>query len=53
MTNSQSRFIRREKARIRREVLDTQGQQAQIGELCKKYFPKENDNPGNIQPIIK
>jgi len=53
MTNSISKFIRREKARIRREVLDTQGQQVLIGELYKKYFPKENDHPGNIQPSGK
>ena len=48
MTNSQSRYIRKEKARIRREVLDTQGQQTLIGELYKKYYPKQNDHPGNI-----
>ncbi len=53
MTNSQSRYIRKEKARIRREVLDTQGQQEAINELYKKYFPKENDHPGNIQPSGK
>jgi len=48
MTKSLSRYIRTEKARIRREVLDMQGQQTLIGELYKKYYSKQNDHPGNI-----
>jgi len=50
MTNSLSRYIRKEKARIRREVLNPSEQQGLIDVLYKKYFPKQNDNPGNIQP---
>lgn len=49
MTKSLNTFIRNEKARIRREILNTQGQLAAISELYKKYKPvKVNDNPGNI-----
>ena len=54
MVNSLSKFIRKEKARIRREVLDTQGQVEAINELYKKHKPsKANDHPGNIQPSGK
>jgi hypothetical protein len=55
MMNSLSIYIRKEKARIRREVLDTQGQREAIQELYKKYktSAKQNDNTGNIQPSVK
>ena len=52
MTNSLSRYIRKEKARIRREVLNPFDQRGLIDGLYKKYFKTNNthDNPGNIQP---
>ena len=52
MTNSLSRYIRKEKARIRREVLNPSDQRGLIDELYKKHFKvnNTNDNPGNIQP---
>ena len=54
MPNSLSKYIRKEKARIRRGVLNTQGQQEAIKELYKKHKQsKGNDNPGNIQPSGK
>lgn len=34
------KFIRREKARIRREVLDLKEQERLIDELYKKFLPK-------------
>lgn len=52
MTNSLSKYIRREKARIRREVLDTQAQQSLIGELYKKYYPKQKDQSEDAQPSV-
>ena len=50
MTNSQSRYIRKEKARIRREVLNPSDQRGLLDGLYKKYFKVNNnhDNPGNI-----
>jgi len=51
MTNSLNKYIRKEKARIRREVLEVKDQQEAIQILYKKYKTlKQNDNPGNIQP---
>ena len=54
MPNSLSKYIRKEKARIHKGILNIKDQQEAIKELCKKYQqPKENDNPGNIQPSNK
>lgn len=50
MTNSLSRYIRKEKARIRREVLDTQGQQDAIKELYKKYQLSKVNGDSSISP---
>jgi len=47
-SNSLRRYLRREKSRIHREVLDTKNQRELIEGLYKKYLPK-NDNSGNIQ----
>jgi len=52
MPKSVRKYIRKEKARIRREVLDAKGQKELIDELYKKQQKtqvKENDNTGNIQ----
>ncbi|NCO80402.1 hypothetical protein GW869_01330 [bacterium] len=40
MPQSIRKFIRREKARIRREVLDIKEQEGLINELYKKYLIK-------------
>lgn len=54
MANSLSTHIRKEKAWIRRDVLDTQGQIEAINELYKKHnLSKVNDNSGNIQSVGK
>ncbi len=54
MTNSLSRYIRKEKARIRRGVLNIKDQREAINELYKKYPQlKVNDNSGDIQPGCK
>ncbi len=51
MSKSLRKYLRKEKARIRREVLDFHGQEELIKGLYQKYLPtKENDNSGNIQP---
>jgi hypothetical protein len=51
MPKSVRKYIRKEKARIRREVLDTKDQKELIDKLYKKHSQaKENDNTGNIQP---
>lgn len=41
MPKSLRKYIRQEKARIRREVLDLKEQQKQIELLLNKFFPKE------------
>jgi len=46
MAKSVRKFIRREKARIRRQVFDVKKQEELIEELYKKL---KNDNKGNIQ----
>jgi hypothetical protein len=48
MPQSIRKFIRQEKARIRREVLNVQNQQKLISELYKKHL-KENENTRNLQ----
>ena len=40
MPHSVRKFIRKEKARIRREILDVKEQNKQINELYKKFTPK-------------
>ena len=46
MPNSTRKFIRREKARIRREVLDVKEQKEQINKLYEKI---NHDNKRNLQ----
>ncbi|MBU3934398.1 hypothetical protein KKC00_00275 [Patescibacteria group bacterium] len=43
LPQSIKKFIRREKARIRREVLDFKKQEELIEGICKKFI-KEDDN---------
>ena len=52
MPKSIRKHIRREKARIRREVLDVQKQKEMIDELYKKHLNK-NDNSRNISTSHK
>lgn len=52
LPKSISKFIRREKARIRREVLDIKGQENKIQELYKK-LSSQHDTKRNIQPSHK
>ena len=52
MPKSVRKFIRLEKARIRREILDTKKQGELILELYKK-FPKKNENSRNLQSSNK
>lgn len=47
MPNSVRKFIRREKARIRREVLTVKEQKEQINKLYEKI---DHDHKRNIQP---
>ena len=47
-----SKYIRKEKARIRREVLDIKGQKSKIQELYKK-LSSQHDTKRNIQPSDK
>lgn len=46
LPRSVRKFIRREKARIRREVLDVQEQEKLIGELYQRFL-KENKRTRN------
>jgi len=41
MPKSLRKFIRKEKARIRREVLDVKEQQKLISELCQRFTKKD------------
>lgn len=43
------KFIRLEKARIRRDVLDVKKQDELIGKLYQE-LPKQNENPRDLQP---
>lgn len=48
MPKSLRKFIRQEKARIRREILDVKEQEKLIEELCQKqYANKRNLQSGN------
>ena len=46
------KYIRQEKARIRREVLDLKEQEKLINELYQKFI-KQNENKRNLQPSNK
>ena len=48
LPNSIRKFIRLEKARIRRGILDLAEQEKQIQNLYRKFFAKD-ENSGNIQ----
>lgn len=52
LSKSVKKYIRREKARIRREFLDTKKQEELIQELYQKFF-KKNDNSRNLQSSNK
>jgi hypothetical protein len=52
MPQSLRKFIRQEKARIRREVLDIKKQEELITELYKKLI-KKDENKRNLQPSNK
>jgi hypothetical protein len=55
MPNSIRKYIRQEKARIRREVLSSKVQKEQINNLCQGFLKKspenkkKNENKGDIQ----
>ncbi len=49
LPRSLRKFIRREKARVRRQVLDSKEQEKLISELYQK-FAKQYENARNIQP---
>ncbi|MFQ6049443.1 MAG: hypothetical protein ACE5J0_00140 [Candidatus Paceibacterales bacterium] len=51
LSKSLRKFIRREKARIRREVLDLKEQEKLIQELYQKYFKrnKKYEDQRNLQ----
>ncbi len=50
MPNSIRKFIRKEKARIRREVLDIKEQEKLISELYEKIHPIKSDKVSVKQP---
>jgi len=52
LAKSQRKFIRREKSRIRREVLDLKKQRELINELYAKLIKKNDDKP-NLQSSHK
>ena len=52
MPKSLRKYIRQEKARIRREVLDIKKQEELIAELYKKLI-KKDENKRNLQPSNK
>ena len=52
MPKSLRKYIRQEKARIRREVLNVKEQEKLIEELYQKLF-KQNINQRDIQPSNK
>jgi hypothetical protein len=54
LAKSQRKFIRREKARIRREFLDLKKQRELINELYAKLIKKEkDDDKSNLQSSHK
>lgn len=52
LPGSLRKFIRQEKARIRREVLDIKKQEELINELYQKLL-KKDENKRNLQPSNK
>ena len=52
MPKSIRKFIRQEKARIRREVLDIKKQKELINEIYQKFL-KKDENKRNLQPNNK
>ena len=52
MPGSIRKYIRREKARIRREVLDIKKQEELIAELYKRLI-KKDESKRNLQPSNK
>lgn len=52
MPKSLRKYIRQEKARIRREVLDIKGQEKLINELYQKLI-KKDENKRDLQPSDK
>lgn len=52
LANSQRKFIRREKSRIRREFLDLKKQRELINELYAKLIKRNDDKP-NLQSSHK
>ena len=52
LPKSLRKYIRKEKARIRREVLDIKEQEELIGELYQKFL-KQYENKRDLQPSNK
>ena len=52
LPKSVRKFIRKEKARIRREVLDLKKQEELIDELYQPFI-KKDENKRDLQPINK
>ena len=52
LPRSVRKYIRKEKARIRREVLDLKKQEELINELYQKFL-KQYENTRNLQPSNK
>ena len=48
LPNSQRKFIRRKKARIRREVLDSKKQEELIGQLYQRFYKKVSAKSAKI-----
>jgi len=53
MPNSTRKYVRLEKARIRRQVLDFKEQKRLIDELYKKLIIKKDENKRDLQPVNK
>ena len=53
LPRSLRKFIRQEKARIRREVLDLKEQEKQIQQLYQRFFKNSYETSRNLQPINK
>ena len=49
MPKSIRKFIRREKSRIRREILGFKKQEEKIEELCQRFFKKPEKLPEKIK----
>ena len=52
LSKSLRKHIRKEKARIRRQILDFKEQEGQISELYKKFL-RQHEDTRNIQPSNK